>query len=107
MELGFNHLNGLRPYGDASRERPETAVFDWLALQARFAAAYCARRELGRFDSGPALPRGGFTAWQRGAGLADRATPDVNPIDLAVRKGAVGMVATVADTASCSGRGLK
>ncbi|MFC0589748.1 hypothetical protein ACFFF7_10020 [Novosphingobium aquiterrae] len=107
MEIAFNPFNGLSLASQFAGEGPITGALDWFSLQTRFAAAHAARRELNRFDSGQALPRGDFSHWAHGPTFAERAKPDVNPIDLAVRKGAVGMVAAVADTAPRSGRGLK
>lgn len=107
MEIAFNPFKGLSLSGQSTGEVPVTGALDWFSLQTRFAAAHAARRELNRFDSGQVLPRGDFSHWAHGTAFAGQAKPDVNPNDLAVRKGAVGMVAAVADTAPRSGRGLK
>jgi hypothetical protein len=105
MEFAIDLMSSLRNRVSAAGGDAADGVIDWFSLQTRFAAAHAARRELGARESERTFTPGGFAQWARDPGGTERGTPDVNPIDLAVRKGAAAKVGVAADRDPCGDRG--
>lgn len=104
MEFATDLTTSLRSRIGACGDASAPEAIDWHSLQTRFAAAHAARRELARTDSGPVLHSGGFGEWSGLHGMHGHASRNINPIDLAVRKGPAGMDGVVAEQA-VGGRG--
>lgn len=104
MEFATDFMTSLRDRFSPGGDTAVSGAIDWFSLQTRFAAAHAARRELGRIESVSGHSLGGFAEWAAGQGASDRASPNINPIDLADRKGPAGMDSAVAEQAY-GGRG--
>ncbi|PKB14077.1 hypothetical protein B0I00_2705 [Novosphingobium kunmingense] len=103
MELGIELMNGLRS-GRAGTPGAASPV-DWPALQTRLVAGHCARQALIRGESLPHLRSGAFAPWAEAGAGAEWGAPVVNPIDLAVCKGAEGKGGFVAQPVARGDRG--
>ncbi|MDE2436225.1 MAG: hypothetical protein KGM49_08200 [Sphingomonadales bacterium] len=108
--MAINLMTGLRKRvsmtGDeAMNEAVETRALDWHGLHARCTAAHAARRMLASAERSTARRTGGFGEWETQTPFPHQATPDVNPIDLAVLKLTAGKSDGVAQIALLSGRG--
>lgn len=96
MEFATDLMTSLRNRIGGGDDVSVPGAIDWHSLQIRFAAAHAARRELARIASIPAPHSGGFGEWAGRQAPQNHASRNINPIDLAVRKGPAGMDGVVA-----------
>ena len=110
MEIGNDLLASLREQRGASHGTAggpaSSAVFDWVGLRARCAAAHAARLAMQHGVAEGAFPSGGFGDWTRVASVSrNHASRVVNRTDLTDGKVPARIDGLVASDAVVGGRG--
>jgi hypothetical protein len=103
MELTNHSLFGGKGVIALPNPQPIAQVPEWASLQARFAAAHAARRELLRMAAEGPARSGGFERWV--AGAPERRFTDVNPVGLADGKRDAAMTGSMDSTTHTGDRG--